>query len=75
VDTVIAFDGSRIVFKKANHNLIVDYNGDSGRIVRVISPYPNHQTMKGKPVVGVLTDLFQAGWKEQSRILWKEAYA
>jgi hypothetical protein len=52
--------------------IIIDYNEKSGKVVRVASPYSNHQSMLHKDFIERLTTLVTAGWKEIERRTWNE---
>jgi len=74
VVTVTALAGSRVELGLNGVKLFIDYNQSSGRVVKVISAYPNHQTMKGKEIIAVLTDLIEVGWIEIGRREWNELF-
>lgn len=68
--TVTALKGSSITMTNGKVVLIMEVNDRSGRVVRVASPYHNHNSMKGKSYVEVLSSLLTAGWKEIERRKW-----
>jgi len=74
VGTVTALNGTTISMTNGKSIIILDTNDRSGKVVRVASPYPNHNSMKGRSYIEVLSSLLTAGWKEIQRRKWDELY-
>ena len=74
MSNVIALKGSRITMTNNTSTILIDYNELSKKVVRVQSPYANHQTMVGKDVGDRFTTLLQAGWTETERRTWHGLY-
>lgn len=72
--TAIALNGTAISMTNGKQIIIIDSNDRSGKVVRVASPYSNHQTMVGKSYIEILSSLLTAGWKETGRRTWNELY-
>lgn len=71
---VRALKGTAISMTNGRAVCVIDANDKSGKVVRVASPYPNHQHMVGKSYVEVLSSLLSAGWKEIERRTWEHAH-
>lgn len=72
--TVTPLKGMSITLTNNKAVVLLDCNDRTGRVVRVASPYPNHNTMRGRSYVEVLSSLLSSGWKEIERREWSDVY-
>lgn len=71
---VTALNGFRIDLMLNGMTIGLDYNDETKRLVRVVSPYPIHQTMIGRDAMQFMSKLLTAGWKEIGRRAWSDVY-